>query len=100
MKRLFTLIAIISTILSVTTTSCGPDQQTQATVVDSVATNIAMYKHTWDDIINHGKLDLFNDSNFTKDIVMHANPDIKGIDSARDIMLTISPASPIFNSRL
>ncbi len=26
---------------------------------------------------------MFNDSNFTKDVVMHANPDIVGIDSAR-----------------
>ena len=42
-----------------------------------------MYTHTWDEIINHGRLDLFNDSNFTKDVVMHANPDVIGIDSAR-----------------
>ena len=26
---------------------------------------------------------MFNDSNFTKDVVMHANPDVVGIDSAR-----------------
>src|SRR5438874_919078 len=51
--------------------------------VDPVEANIKMYKHTWDEIINKGKLDMFNDSNFTKDVVMHANPDIVGIDSAR-----------------
>jgi steroid delta-isomerase-like uncharacterized protein len=42
-----------------------------------------MYTHTWDEIINHGRLEMFNDSNFTKDVVMHANPDVNGIDSAR-----------------
>jgi len=41
-----------------------------------------MYTHIWDEIINKGRPDLFNDSNFTKDVVMHASPkDIVGIDS-------------------
>jgi steroid delta-isomerase-like uncharacterized protein len=52
--------------------------------MDSAAGNLKMYSHVWDEIINHGKLDYFNDSNFTKDVVMHASPhDIIGIDSAR-----------------
>ena len=43
-----------------------------------------MYTHVWDEIINKGKLDMFNDSNFTKTVVMHASPtDVVGIDSAR-----------------
>ena len=43
-----------------------------------------MYTHVWDEIINKGKLDMFNDSNFTKTVIMHASPsDIVGIDSAR-----------------
>jgi steroid delta-isomerase-like uncharacterized protein len=34
--------------------------------------------------MNKGRLDMFNDSNFTKDVVMHATPkDAVGIDSAR-----------------
>lgn len=38
--------------------------------------------NVWDEI--QGKLDMFNDSNFTKDVVMHASPsDVVGIDSAR-----------------
>lgn len=46
--------------------------------------NIKMYTHVWDEIINQRKLELFNDSNFTKDVVMHVSPaDIVGIDSAR-----------------
>jgi steroid delta-isomerase-like uncharacterized protein len=51
---------------------------------DPVEANIKMYSHAWDEIINKGKLEMFNDSNFTKDVVMHASPsDIVGIDSAR-----------------
>jgi steroid delta-isomerase-like uncharacterized protein len=50
---------------------------------DQVEANIKMYTHTWDEIINRGRLDLFNDSNFTTDVVMHAHPDVVGIDSAR-----------------
>jgi steroid delta-isomerase-like uncharacterized protein len=43
-----------------------------------------MYSQVWDEIMNKGKLELFNDSNFTKDVVMHASPtDVVGIDSAR-----------------
>ena len=51
---------------------------------DSVGTNIKMYSHVWDEIINKRKLEMFSDSNFTKEVVMHASPkDAVGIDSAR-----------------
>lgn len=51
---------------------------------DPVEANIKMYAQVWDEIMNKGKLEMFNDSNFTKDVVMHASPsDIVGIDSAR-----------------
>jgi len=52
-------------------------------VTDSVAANIKLYTHVWDEIVNNGNLAMFNLSNFTKDVVMHANPDIVGIDSAK-----------------
>ena len=56
----------------------------KATAIDPVAANIKMYTHVWDEIINNRNLDLFNDSNFTKNVVMHASPsDVVGIDSAR-----------------
>ena len=46
--------------------------------------SIKMYSHVWDEIINKRRLDLFNDSNFTKNVVMHVSPkDAVGIDSAR-----------------
>ena len=64
-------------------TGCATNQ-TEPSKTDSVAANIKMYTHTWDEIMNKGKLDMFNDSNFTKDVVMHASPnDVVGIDSAR-----------------
>jgi steroid delta-isomerase-like uncharacterized protein len=54
------------------------------TAVDTVAANIKMYSHVWDEIINKGRLELFNDSNFSKNVIMHASPtDVIGIDSAR-----------------
>ena len=65
--------------------SCNnPQTDTAQTSVDTVAANIKMYSHVWDEIINKRKLEMFNDSNFTKDVVMHASPaDVVGIDSAR-----------------
>ncbi|CAN5634277.1 hypothetical protein BH10BAC3_BH10BAC3_27520 [soil metagenome] len=51
---------------------------------DPVEANIKMYTHVWDEIINKRKLNMFNDSNFTTNVVMHASPsDVVGIDSAR-----------------
>jgi steroid delta-isomerase-like uncharacterized protein len=67
-------------------TSCTSNEKTtsaETITTDSVAANIKMYKEVWDDIINNGNLDRFNDTNFTTDVVMHGNPPTLGIDSAR-----------------
>jgi len=64
--------------------SCSSPNKTVPGKIDPVAANIKAYTHTWDEIMNKGKLELFNDSNFTKDVVMHVSPnDLVGIDSAR-----------------
>src|SRR5258705_10277620 len=77
LSKLF-FIAIPLAALLFLTASCSPEK------TDPVEANIKMYTHVWDEIINKGKLDMFNDSNFTKDVVMHASPtDVIGIDSAR-----------------
>ena len=56
----------------------------KAAMTDSVAANIKMYTTVWDDIVNKRMLNKFNDSNFTRNVVMHASPaDIVGIDSAK-----------------
>ncbi|HVX25690.1 MAG TPA: ester cyclase [Parafilimonas sp.] len=82
MKHLSKLMALFITLL-LFFSSCTLNQKSETTKTDSVEDNIKMYTHTWDEIINHGKLDMFNDSNFTTDVVMHVHPDIVGIDSAR-----------------
>jgi steroid delta-isomerase-like uncharacterized protein len=49
-----------------------------------VADNIKLYTHVWDEIMNKGKLEMFNNSNFTTDVLMHASPaNVVGIDSAK-----------------
>jgi len=78
LKLSYALVATIS-VMTLFLTACAAPQK-----ADPVAANIKMYTHTWDEIINKGKLDLFNDSNFTKNITMHEGPsDVVGIDSAR-----------------
>jgi steroid delta-isomerase-like uncharacterized protein len=65
-------------------TACVAPEQQPPVKTDSVAANIQLYTHVWDEIMNKGRLEMFNDSNFTKDVVMHASPkDAVGIDSAR-----------------
>ncbi len=80
-KRYFLLLT--TTILLFTACNNSPDDTVKQSSVDTVASNIKMYTHVWDEIINHRRLDMFNDSNFTKDVVMHVHPDKVGIDSAR-----------------
>ena len=78
-------LLVFTTIVFTGLMACNAKKETsKETAVDSVSANIKMYTHVWDEIINHGKLDMFNDSNFTKDVVMHVSPsDIVGIDTAR-----------------
>ena len=73
-----TAIAMITLLF----TACSSPQKEKA---DPVEANIKMYSHVWDEILNKGKLnEMFTDSNFTKDVVMHASPsDVVGIDSAK-----------------
>ncbi len=50
----------------------------------TVASNIKKYSNIWDEFANHRKIEVFNDSNFTKDVIIHAQPNnVVGIDSAR-----------------
>ena len=61
--------------------ACSAPEIRKADVLEA---NINLYSRVWDDIMNKGKLELFNDSNFVKDVVMHASPaDVVGIDSMK-----------------
>ena len=79
-----TLVIAISISTTFLFVACGLHEKPGPGRTDQVEANIKKYSHVWDEIINKGKLDMFNDSNFTKDVVMHASPtDIVGIDSAK-----------------
>ena len=78
-----TLISVIafSTLLL---TACASKEKAEADKADPVAANIKMYTHVWEEIMNKGKIELLNDSNFTKDVRFHMKPaDVVGIDSAK-----------------
>ena len=80
--RQLSLLTIVFATLFACNSSHSDTQK--ETTIDTVAANIKMYTNVWDEIINKRKLDKFNDSNFTKNVVMHASPtDVVGIDSAR-----------------
>ena len=79
----FRYVSLFIISLSLVFSACSYTE-TAPVKADPVEANIKMYSQVWDEIMNKGKLDLFNESNFTKDVVMHASPsDIVGIDSAR-----------------
>jgi len=81
-KRFFIALNLAATLLIAA--SCSSPEKSLPEKTDPVEANIKTYSHVWDEIMNKGKLDMFNDSNFTKDVVMHAAPsDVVGIDSAR-----------------
>jgi steroid delta-isomerase-like uncharacterized protein len=73
------LMATTTAILLLTVSSFA--QKTESTI----DVKIKKYVHVWDEIINRGKLELFNDSNFTANIVIHAGPqDVVGLKAVRD----------------
>jgi steroid delta-isomerase-like uncharacterized protein len=77
---------LLLTIVFATLFACNSSHSDtpEETTIDTVAANIKMYTNVWDEIVNKKKLDKFNDTNFTKNVVMHASPtDVVGIDSAR-----------------
>jgi len=71
-------INLIIFLFIVCTISCNNANQ-------QIEDDIKMYTATWDEIINDGKLDLFNDSNFTTDITLHMSPEnVVGINNVKD----------------
>ena len=50
-----------------------------------VENNIKMYSNVWDEVINNGKLDLINATNFDKDITLISSPEnIVGIENFKN----------------
>lgn len=83
-SAILTLYVVICFLFAATSCTNQKNNSVSAPAADSVAVNIKMYTTVWDEIINKGKLDQFNNSNFTENVIMHASPaDVVGIDSAR-----------------
>ena len=69
-------ILFITTLLIVTACN-NPNKQ--------VEENITMYSSVWDEIINEGKLDLINDTNFDSEITIITTPEnVVGIEAFKD----------------
>jgi uncharacterized protein len=71
-------VYLMALTLFIATSCSGPEKDT------TVEDNIKKYTQVWDEIMNKGKTEMFNDSNFTTNVVMHVSPkDLVGIDSAK-----------------
>lgn len=79
----FSKILVTLSLIACSFTACTSTEKTETvTTVDTVAANIKAYTNTWDEIMNKGKMDMFNDSNFNKDVVLRASPtDVVGLDN-------------------
>jgi steroid delta-isomerase-like uncharacterized protein len=84
-KSIFNSLTVAVIFLALLVTACTTsEEKSPLEKADPVAANIKAYSQVWDEIMNKGKLGMFNDSNFTNDVVMHASPsDVVGIDSAK-----------------
>jgi len=60
-------------------------QQKMDSSNNQVEENIKKYSQVWDEILNKGKLDMFNESNFTTNAVLHISPkNVVGIDNLKE----------------
>ncbi len=84
-KSVFNWLVAILSALTISFSACTSSAEKSTPVVaDPVEANVKAYTHVWDEIVNKGNLNMFNDSNFTKDVVMYSKPtDVVGIDSMR-----------------
>ncbi|MDB5226689.1 MAG: ester cyclase [Bacteroidota bacterium] len=75
--KLFTT-ATIGIWLLVLITSCKSEPSQECiplkTANEQLAANLKMYETTWNEIINKGKLDLINETNFDKSITLISSP--------------------------
>ena len=63
-------------------TSCNMQLETAN---KQLAANLKMYETTWDEVINKGKIDLINETNFDKNVTAVTSPEnIVGIEGFKD----------------
>lgn len=85
----FFTICVITLFLSITATSCNNEPSAVHVQLETankqLVKNLTMYETTWDEIINKGKLDLINETNFDKNITLVTSPEnIVGIEGIKD----------------
>jgi steroid delta-isomerase-like uncharacterized protein len=78
MRFLKTKIFPAMVMLCMATACSSPKRDTK------VEQNIEMFTHVWDEIMNKRNLNMFNESNYTKNIILHARPPVAGIDRAKE----------------
>lgn len=76
-KQMKTKIQALLFAIAIALTSCSnPNAQ--------VEKDIKMYSDTWDEILNNGKTDLFNETNFTPDVTLRMSPEnVVGIENVK-----------------
>ena len=80
MKKNLILYLALGAFVIVVASCSTPEKDKQA----KVETNARIYRHIWDEILNKRRLEMFNDTNFTTNVVIHASPkNAVGIDSAK-----------------
>ena len=79
----FSKILVTLSLVGLSFTACTSAGKTEPVATgDSVATNIKAYTQVWEEIMNQRKLETFNDSNFSKNVVLRASPtDVVGLDN-------------------
>ena len=86
MKKIYSLsLGAFALLLSFTVTSCKNEPSAECVQLETaskqLATNLKMYESTWDEIINKGKIDLINETNFDTNITLVTSPEnIVGIE--------------------
>ena len=84
MKRTLLNIAA-SLILALSFLSCKNEPSQEYLQLETnqkqLESNLKMYESTWDQIVNQGKLDMINETNFDKDVILVTAPEnIVGIE--------------------
>lgn len=82
-QSLFVSKHLFLSLLALLFTACTANQKSEpVAATDTVAANIKSYSHVWEEIMNKRKMEMFNETNFNKNVVLRANPtDVTGLDS-------------------
>ena len=86
------LLPVVLVLILITACSTPPAIETVVTPVDPAVANVPFYEHVWDEVFNHGKIDML-DTCFAPDIVVKAGAtEIRGIPEAKAYYAAYSAA--------